>query len=144
MGGLFGKDLTEDLSASKIVVNEEIPDATPFKQPPPAPRIGREAAERALRTLFSIEDAALVDCSLLWCVGALTERRAGEPKGEYDVPEGTPLVPRAPEMFQVFARLMALLGPLSITVELAMDMASLEDVCVYIAGLPDRRGPRTA
>ena len=148
MGGLFGKDLTEDLSADKIVVNEEIEGATPYKQPEPAPRIGRERAEKALRALFSIEEStALADCSVRWCVGALTQRRAGPPKeGEEDAhrpAEGTPLLPRAEEMFEIFGRLIDELGPMSITVELAMAMASLEEVCRYIEGLPDR-GLRTA
>lgn len=135
----LGRDLTEDMSAHLIVVNEEIPDATPFKQPEPAPRIGRRRAEAALRRLFKLpESTALVDCSVRWCVGALTERRAGEPEGEDSPPEGTPLVPRAGEMLSIFARLIDDLGPMSITVELALSMGSLEEVCQYMEGLPDR------
>lgn len=139
MSGLYGRDLTEDLSADKIVVNEEIEGAKPFKQPEPAPRIGRERAEAALRRLFSIEEGtALADCSLRWCVGALAERRAPKPKSDRDPPEGTPLVPRGPEMFGIFARLIGELGPMSITVELAMGMATVEEACRYIEGLPYR------
>jgi hypothetical protein len=109
------------------------------------PRIGRDRAEAALRRLFSLdEDVDLTTCSLRWCVGVLTERRAGEPKRDSDPPAGTPLVPRAGEMVQVFAPLIAELGPMGITVEKALSIATVDEACDYIANLEDRSGPRTA
>lgn len=95
-------------------------------------RIGRERAEAALRRAFNLDEGQdLRYCSVRWCVGALTERRADD---------GTPLVPRARQMLQVFTLLMGELGPMGITVEKALSMQTVEEVCAYIAGLEDRSG----
>lgn len=134
--GLVDDDVTQynlldvDRTADKIVVNGD-PAVQPPEPPKPLPRIGRSRAEAALRTLFpDMEGRPFAECSLRWCVGALTERR--------DAETGQPLKPRAPEMFTIFGLLVKELGPLSITLELAMAMTSLEEACQYIAGLPDR------